>query len=59
MKRPQATRANSALVRLHIARQRALGPNMIRGSDQPRTVELLVCAVLIIAVLFANGRGWL
>lgn len=59
MKRPQATRANSALVRLHIDRQRALGVNMIRGSDKPRPIELYVTALLVITVFICHAKGWL
>jgi hypothetical protein len=58
-KRPQATRANRAQVFLHISRQRALGANMLRGSDRPRVIELVVTAVLVITILFAHARGWL
>lgn len=55
----QATKASPAQVRLHIARQRALGERMVGDHDGPRAFELFVTAVIVLAVLFAHGRGWL
>lgn len=57
--RPQATRCNRAGVLLHISRQRALGENMIRGTDAPASIELIVTAVMVLAVLFSHSRGWI
>lgn len=59
MNRPQATRCNRPDVLLHIARQRALGENMIKGSDSPKKIELIVTAVAVLAVLVAHSQGWL
>lgn len=59
MNRPQATKASQKNVLLHIARQRALGQNMIHGADRPRALDLVVTAILVIAVLLANARGWI
>lgn len=55
----QATRANPAQVRLHISRQRDLGEQMIGDHDEPSALEFVVTFVLVIAVLFANARGWM
>lgn len=55
----QATKATRPQVMMHIARQRNLGELMIGDHDRPRWFELAVTAVLVVAVLFANGRGWL
>lgn len=59
MKRVQATKASHELVRLHIERQKNLGELMIGDHDRPRWFELVVTAVLVLSVLFANARGWL
>lgn len=59
MKRPQATKASTPAVQLHIQRQRALGENLIPGNDRPRLVEILaVSAVVIAALAVAAHRGW-
>jgi hypothetical protein len=55
----QATKASDAQVRLHIARQRELGENMIPGADMPHWSELAITAALVLAVLFAHSRGWM
>lgn len=57
--RSQATRCNRAGVLLHISRQRNLGERMLGDRDQPKPFELLVCAVLVLTVLFCNARGYL
>jgi hypothetical protein len=57
--RPQATKCSRDAVFLHINRQRALGENMIRGTDSPAPIELIVTAVMVLAVLFSHSRGWL
>ena len=59
MSRAQATKASRPQVLLHISRQRNLGERMIGDRDQPKPFELLVCAVLVLAVLFCNARGYL
>lgn len=57
--KPQATKASNEKVRLHIARQRALGELMIGEHDRPRWVELVVTGALVVCVLVAHARGWL
>lgn len=57
--RPQATKCSRDAVLLHIYRQRALGENMIHGSDSPKAIELIVTAVMVVAVLFSHARGWI
>lgn len=32
---------------------------MIGDQDQPKPFELLVCAVLVLAVLISHARGWI
>jgi hypothetical protein len=59
MKRAQATKASRPQVLLHISRQRNLGEQMIPDHDRPRALDLVVTAVLVLAVLFANARGWM
>lgn len=59
MKKPQATRCNRAAVLLHISRQRALGQNLIKGTDKPRALELVVTGLLVVTMLFAHARGWI
>lgn len=57
--RPQATKCSRDAVLLHISRQRALGQNMIHGSDKPKAMELIMTAAMVIAVLFSHARGWI
>jgi hypothetical protein len=55
----QATKATQAKVRLHIARQRAMGERMIGDHDSPRWLELFVTAIMVVCVLVAESRGWI
>jgi len=55
----QATKATRPQVLLHINRQRILGQNMLPSADKPSAIELIATAAMVIAVLFANARGWL
>lgn len=56
----QAERCSARHVELHIARQRALGAKMVGDSDQPRRIEVLVvAAVVLVALVFAAHRGWI
>lgn len=55
----QAEKSSDAQVRLHIARQRALGELMIGEHDRPRLSELIVVAVLVGCILFARFKGWM
>ena len=55
----QAERCSDEHVALHIARQRALGAKMVGESDQPRRIEVLVvAAVVMLALVVAAHRGW-
>lgn len=55
----QAERCSDEHVELHIARQRALGAKMAGESDQPRRIEVLVvAAVVMLALVIAAHRGW-
>lgn len=59
MKRPQATKASTPAVELHIERQRTLGEKMAGDHDRPRLIEILaVSAVVIAALAVAAHRGW-
>lgn len=55
----QATKATPAQVRLHIARQRALGERLIGDHDRPRWFELFVTALMVVCMLVAESRGWI
>lgn len=55
----QATKASPAQVRLHIARQRALGERLINDHDAPRWFELFVTVIMVVAMLVAESRGWI
>jgi len=59
MNKPMATKGTRPEVLLHISRQRALGERMIGDRDQPHWSELAVTAVLVLAVLFCESRGYL
>lgn len=51
-RRPMATRATPAQVRLHIVRQRFLGERMLADHDRPRPVELAVTALGLVCLFF-------
>lgn len=51
-KRPMATRATPAQVRLHIVRQRFLGERMLLPDVRPRPLELAVSALGLACLFF-------
>lgn len=58
MKRPQATKAKRPEVLLHISRQRALGENLIPGSDKPGKWDLIATIAMVALIGFGSIRGW-
>lgn len=57
MKR-QAKRASSEAVKAHIARQKALGENNIRGADRARWPELIGTAIAVGILVASTFHGW-
>ena len=57
MKR-QAKRASTEAVKAHIARQKALGENNIRGADRVRWPELIGTAIAVGILVASTFHGW-
>lgn len=60
MKTKQATKANRALIWLHIWRQRRLGERMAGERNYSRIPETLATAAGLLAMLvYSAHRGWI
>lgn len=55
----QATKGTRNQVLMHIIRQRNLGELMIGDHDRPRTLDLVVTGLVVLAVLVLHARGFL